>query len=106
MRNMAAWIEGVHGYLEAQTPGEKAEYVKKTAEMVENELANAKELLRLWEAGKTGWIPLSETGETLHMYGANFGELLKKKIRLMEQHREDEPAIDPHFMWRIRKYDK
>ncbi|MBF8297220.1 MAG: hypothetical protein HW389_3765, partial [Bacteroidetes bacterium] len=32
----------------------------------------------------------------------NFGELLKKKIELMERHRDDEPYIDPNYMWRMQ----
>lgn len=103
MRNMVAWIEGVHGYIEARTREKKSGYRNMTQDVVERELANTKELLKLWETGKTDWLPISSNGETLHIYGSNFGDLLKKKIGLMEQHSKDEPAIDPNFMWRMHK---
>ena len=103
MRNMVAWIEGVHGYIEARTREKKSGYRNMTQDVVERELANTKELLKLWETGKTDWLPISRNGETLHIYGSNFGDLLKKKIGLMEQHSKDEPAIDPNFMWRMHK---
>ena len=46
-------------------------------------------------------MPVASQGETWALYGENFGELLLKKIALMEQHRNDAPAIDPDFMWRV-----
>jgi hypothetical protein len=46
-------------------------------------------------------MPVDVSGETLHSYGTNFGELLENKIRLMELHADDEPYIDPDFMWRM-----
>jgi len=45
-------------------------------------------------------MPVSTLGESMHIYGDNFGELLEKKIDLMERHRNDEPYIDPAYMWR------
>jgi len=101
MRNVAAWIEGVHGYLQARTARDKAAYRQKTTAMVDSELANARELLQLWNEGSAGWLPVSAEMESLHMYGRNFGELVRKKIALMEEHRNDEPFIDPDYMWRM-----
>lgn len=101
MRNMVAWIESVHGYTQANTTREKQEYHAKGHSMVMNELGNTRNLLRLWNDGKTRWMPVSKTGESLHIYGENFGELLENKIMLMELYSSDEPHIDPNYMWRM-----
>jgi hypothetical protein len=43
----------------------------------------------------------SEVGETTFIYGRNFRDLLQRKIELMEGREDDEPYIDPDFMWRV-----
>ncbi len=101
MRNVVAWIESVHGCLQAKTKKQKQVYRKKVQEMIQSELQNAKNLLYLWESSPVEFMPISKSAESLHMYGGNFGELLKKKIELMERHRDDEPYIDPNYMWRM-----
>ena len=69
--------------------------------MVDDEITNAKDLAALFESSKTRFMPVDPTGETFNMYGANLPELIRKKIALMEKHRNDEPRIDPDFMWRL-----
>ncbi len=101
MRNTMAWTESVHGYCDAKTPREKDTYRNLCRGMVENELGNARELLLLWRESRITFTPISERGESLHIYGANFGDHLEKKIALMERHRDDEPMIDPDYMWRF-----
>ncbi|MBI3006399.1 MAG: hypothetical protein HYY49_13465 [Ignavibacteriales bacterium] len=101
MRNVVAWIESVHGYLQAATKKQKDAYRKKVGEMIQSESQNAKNLLHLWETSPVDVIPISRSGESLHIYGENFGELLKKKIELMDRHKDDEPYIDPNYMWRL-----
>lgn len=107
MRNFVAWIEAVHGYIETQTETQKQKYRAKTKDMILGELQNARNLLHLWEHSSIDWMPVSapeplaQKKESLHCYGENFGELLKNKIRLMEQHADDEPYIDPNYMWRV-----
>lgn len=101
MRNVTAWIEGVHGYLEAGSAREKERYREVVREMIDRELANAKDLLDLWRTSSVEFIPIAREGESLHIYGTNFGDLLAKKIALMERHRDDEPYIDAHYMWRM-----
>ena len=101
MRNMCAWTESVHGYLEAETDREKNEYRALCRDMVQNETENARALLGLWKRSTVDFMPVSTGGETIHVYGQNFGELLEKKIALMEQHKDDEPRIDPDYMWRM-----
>jgi hypothetical protein len=102
MRNSVAWTEAVHGFIGAGTEERKEKYRALCQAMVENELENTRRLLELWEGSDVQCIPVSRTGESLHIYGANFGELLKKKIELMERHKMDEPRIDPEYMWRMR----
>jgi hypothetical protein len=101
MRNSLAWIESVHGYLEARRPAEKDAYRAKCRAMVASELENAKNLLTLWNKSRVDWMPVSKAGESLHIYGENFAEHLKQKIALMERHVDDEPYIDPNYMWRM-----
>lgn len=103
MRNLTAWIEGVHGFLRARDAKEKDRFRKIVLAMVDSEIANTKDLLALWEVSPVDFIPISQTGESLHIYGRNFGDLLKKKIELMEHHRNDEPFIDAGYMWRGTK---
>lgn len=101
MRNTMAWTEGVHGYIDAKTGEMRERYRGLTRSMVESEIENAKSMLTIWNEGGTEVIPISQVGETLHIYGENFGELLQKKIALMEHHKDDEPLIDPDYMWRM-----
>jgi hypothetical protein len=46
-------------------------------------------------------MAVADSGESVHLMGADLGEQLAKKIRLMEAHRNDEPRVDPDFMWRV-----
>ncbi len=101
LRNCMAWTESVHGCLEAASGAEKEASRALCREMVINELENTKRLLELWQRTTIDFIPVSAVGETAHIYGGNFGELLKRKIALMERHMDDLPRIDPDFMWRM-----
>ncbi len=101
MRNTVAWTESVHGYLEARSQAEKDAYRAKCRAMVTSEVDNARNLLKLWNESSVDWMPVSKSGESLHIYGENFGENLARKIALMEQHIDDEPYIDPNYMWRM-----
>jgi hypothetical protein len=102
MRNTVAWTEAVHGYRQASAPAERARFRIFGEAMVAHELANARTLLALWKRSTVPFIPISALGESLHMYGDNFGELLERKIALMERHAQDEPSIDPDYMWRMK----
>ncbi|MGZ5424091.1 MAG: hypothetical protein ACXW2V_05755 [Candidatus Aminicenantales bacterium] len=101
LRNTAAWVAGVHGFIEATDPAEKERRRAMVREMVDDEIANARDLAALFESSKTRFMPIDPTGETFNMYGTNLPELIRKKISLMEAHRNDEPRIDPDFMWRL-----
>jgi len=100
-RNIAGWIEGVHGYIEATDKEIKSTCRALTREIVLDEKANAAELLSHVESAQTEWMTTSDVGETTFIYGENFAELLRKKIALMEGREDDEPYIDPDFMWRV-----
>jgi len=102
MRNTVAWTEAVHGYVEAASESDKQHYRALCRSMVERELANTRILLSLWSESTTDWMPVSRLKESLHIYDEHFGEHLERKIELMEKHKDDEPAIDPTFMWRMR----
>jgi len=101
MKNTVAWIESVHGYLHASTPGERTHRREQCRAMVLSELDSTRTLLELWRKSPVHFMPVAAAGETLHAYGTNFGALLEKKIFLMERHIDDEPFIDPDFMWRM-----
>ncbi len=103
LRNTAAWVAGVHGYIDAKDPAEKARRREAVRAMVDDEIRNARDLAALFETSKTRFMPVDPTGETFNMYGRNLPELIKRKVALMEKHRDDEPRIDPDFMWRMPK---
>lgn len=101
LRNTAAWVAGVHGYIEAKDPAEKERRLTMVRAMVDDEVGNAHALAALFEESKTRFMPVNPTGETFNMYGTNLPELIRRKVALMEKHRNDEPRIDPDFMWRL-----
>lgn len=100
-RNIAAWIEGVHGYLEAEDKAVKQRCQELVRDTVLDEKENARDLLRHVETARTRWMITSAVGETTFIYGNNIAELLRRKIDLMEGRENDEPYIDPDFMWRV-----
>ncbi len=100
MRNTMAWTESVHGYMQTADPSAKTVFRGLCLSMVENELESARRLLHLWRTSSVPFMPVSAVGESLHMHTDNFGELLERKIALMEHHKHDEPHIDPQYMWR------
>ena len=101
MRNSLAWTESVHGYMEAQSQSEKERHRSLCRAMVTSELENAKNLLKLWNESGVDWMPVSRRAESLHIHGENFGDHVRHKIALMQQHIDDEPYIDEEFMWRM-----
>jgi hypothetical protein len=100
MRNTVAWTESVHGFM-AATGTERPRFRLFCRAMVQSELENARSLLKLWNESTVDWMPVSGTTESLHIYDEHFGDHLCRKIALMEQHIDDEPYIDPNFMWRM-----
>jgi len=100
-RSVAAWIAGVHGYLEAKDDGTRRACQELLREMMQQEIENTRDLLELWETTTVEFMAVSAIGETTLIYGENFGDLLRKKIEIMQGRENDEPYIDPNFMWRV-----
>ena len=100
-RSVAAWIAGVPGYLQAEDEATKLELRQLLREMVIQEIENTRDLLELWETSSVEFMVVSTEGENTFMYGENLGDLLRRRIELMAGHEEDEPYIDPDFMWRV-----
>jgi hypothetical protein len=103
LRNIGAWVAGVHGYLHTKDDAEKQRRLNMVREMMTNELENARNLLELWQNTKINFIQIGKFGETWHSYGGNLGELIPMKIALMEKHKNDLPYIDPNYRWRMPK---
>lgn len=100
MRNICAWIASVHGYVEANTDAEREARRQLANDMVARELKNTRNLFELWQNSDIDFMPVQTHGESVHNYGLNLGELLEKKIELMETYGNLEPRIDPHYMFR------
>ncbi|MDH4198167.1 MAG: hypothetical protein OEW05_12200 [Candidatus Aminicenantes bacterium] len=101
LRNTAAWVAGVHGYLETKDPAEKERRRAQVRAMVDDEIRNARELAGLIERSEVTLMPFAKAEETFNLYGRNLPELIRRRIELMAAHRDDEPRIDPDFMWRM-----
>jgi hypothetical protein len=100
LRSVAAWVAAVHGYLASEDPARRQQERAYLDEMIEAEIANARDLLALWEESETEFMVVSDVGETSYIYGENFGELVAAKIRLMEKYGAVEPRIDDDILWR------
>jgi hypothetical protein len=100
-RNVTAWVAGVHGYMESSDESFRKKCRALLKGMVLDEIANTNELIRLWETARTNWMMVSDVGETTFVYYKNLGELMKKKVALMQGHENDEPYVDPNFQWRV-----
>lgn len=101
LRNTCAWVAGVHGYLNAETEERREKCKEEVQDMVDMELANARNLLELWETSATEFMLVAEQGETSYIYGENFGDCLRRKIELMEEYGDREPEIDEDILWRL-----
>lgn len=104
LRNTAAWVAGVHGYLEAKARNDKPAMDRRRAgvrAMVDDEAGNAEALAALFERSTVSFMPVAPGEESFNLYGANLPELARRKAALMRAHRDDEPAIDPNFVWRV-----
>jgi hypothetical protein len=101
LRNTAVWVYAVHEYLDVKDPDKRTECRQLLSEMIEKEIQNCQELIELWETAGIEWMIVSGSEETAFIHGENFPHLLDKKIALMEKHRNDEPFIDPDYMFRL-----
>ncbi|MGD9344436.1 MAG: hypothetical protein PVH84_01150 [Candidatus Aminicenantes bacterium] len=101
LRNTALWVYAVHEYLDTEDITIKTNCRVLLEEMMDREIKNCEELLQLWRESPVEWIILSATDETPFIHGTNFGELLERKIALMQKHAKDEPHIDPDYMYSL-----
>jgi len=104
-RSTAAWVTGVYGYLEAKDAATKQRCRNFLKTLVADEIQFARDLLQLWETSPINWMVVSKVAETSYIYGENLGELIRKKIALMEKYGDVEPYIDPNFIWRVPGYE-
>ena len=68
-------------------------------DMIRKEVANSEDLLKLFESG-IEFMATTNMGETPLIHGNNVVDLIHKKIKIMEDHIDDVPFIDPDFMER------
>lgn len=99
-RHVCAWVHGVHGYLNTTDAAKKKQRRAFLAEAMEMEIANAKDLLELWNTSETEFMAISDISETAYIHGENLGEQIERKIQLMEAYKDVEPYIDPEVLWR------
>lgn len=99
-RNVAAWIAGVYGWMEAKSAARKNRYRALLVDMMRKEITNSKELLRLLDSG-VEFMATTDLGETPLMHGRNLEVLLGEKIALMVRHFDDDPFIDHDYMMRM-----
>lgn len=105
LRNTAVWVYGVHEYIAAPDVSVKKKCRALLDEMMEREIKNCRQLFQLWKHSPVEWIIISGGAETPFIHGENFGELLKRKMALMRNHKSDEPRIDSDYMFRLPAYD-
>ena len=99
-RNVAAWIAGVYGWIEAVDDGEKAHWRAVLDDMITKEIANSHELMALLDSG-VEFMATASQGESPLMHGRNLKSLLATRIALMQRHAGDDPFIDPLYMERM-----
>lgn len=99
-RNVAAWIAGVYGYMEAKSAAGKRKSRAVLVDMMRKEIANSNDLQHLLDAG-VEFMATTAQGETPLMHGRNLQELLRKRIALMVRHFDDDPFIDHDYMMRM-----
>jgi hypothetical protein len=101
LRNTAVWIYAVHEYMDTSNISEKKRCRELLDHMILNEIDNCKDMLHIWRESPVEWIIISGGSETPFVHGENFGDLLERKIDLMQHYKNDEPHIDPDFMFRL-----
>ena len=101
LRNTTNWIYAVHKYLGTSNPNLKTQCRNILEKMMNSEIQNCLDLAALWKNSSIEWMIVSDKEETPFIYGENFPDLLLKKIKLMEQYRDNDPSIDPEYMFRV-----
>jgi hypothetical protein len=99
-RNVAAWVSAVHGYIGTEDTGKREECIASMKSLMELEIENSVSLLSVLD-DDVEFMSLTDKGETPLIHGINIREKIKNRIRLMQEHIDDKPAIDPDFIWRM-----
>ncbi len=102
LRNTATWIYSVRQYLETSNSKLKTQCRSILEKMMDSEIQNSRDLIALWKNSPVEWMIVSGEKETPFIYGENFPDLLQKKIKIMKQYRDNNPSIDPGYMFRVK----
>jgi hypothetical protein len=98
-RNVAAWVESVYAWLDNPSEAANGGARERVRATIDREIANSRSLLRLLES-PVEFMTTTDLGETPLIHGRNLPDLLRKRIALMERHRDDRPWIDHDYMMR------
>jgi hypothetical protein len=85
--------------MEAESDGMREEARGILQDGITRELENSQRLLELLE-GEIEFMATTDRDETPLIHGTNLRESVKKRMGLMEAHRNDDPYIDPEYMER------
>ena len=99
-RNLAAWVESVYGWLDAQTDELREACRGRLRLAIHREIDNSRDLLAILETG-VEFMATTDQGESPLIHGRNLAELLATRIALMEAHEGDVPRIDHDYMLRM-----
>jgi hypothetical protein len=102
-RNVAAWVAGVHGWIDADKAGDAAarsHWRGVIDDLIAREIANSLDLMGLVDAG-VEFMVTTDLGESPLVHGRNLKDLLARRIALMQRHAKDDPFIDPGYMERM-----
>lgn len=99
LRNVVAWCSHVYGYLAASTAAARLPHERALQSSIDLELANTRGLLDLIETSSTEFMALAPAENTF-IYGENFADHLRAKLRLTEKYRHRRPRIPQDILWR------
>ncbi|HOQ59837.1 MAG TPA: hypothetical protein PLN93_02840 [Vicinamibacterales bacterium] len=100
LRNVSAWVAGVHGWMRAESTHDKARWRAVLDEMIASEIANSRDLADVVDSG-VEFMATTALGESPLVHGRNLKALLARRVVLMERHAGDDPFIDAGFMERM-----
>jgi hypothetical protein len=99
-RNLAAWVAGVYGWMEATDSGAKARHRASLADAINREMANSRRLLARCDS-PVEFMATTDLGESPLIHGRNLRALLATRLALMARHKDDDPYIDHDYMMRM-----
>lgn len=81
-----------HLYLDSEDADEKAKIRKQLRDEMLVEMENLKRFINLLDTSKSILIPTTSGEETVYMYKTPMSNPLKRKLKIMENHLDDEPG--------------